>query len=171
MLGVLDSGALSLLAAYVMMRRGCLTQLLIPCSTTDPRFEPNRQVEFARKIRKFVTRENYPCLILQVDEVPQGTSIIRHIGLELAKKRRFRGLVLADIGGTITIDGSLSRRSQVLDLPIFQPLIGFTEVDLQEFSQVLGVDWRDNPGNTHFHSIHSSDAFDVSNMPITEVSL
>ena len=168
MLGLLDS-PLSLFAAYVMMRRGCLTQFLIPCSTTDTRFQTDRQLALARKLRQFVTREKYPGFILELDKMSQTTNLIRRIVLEFASKQRFRGVVYADVGGSIAFDASISERARELRLPIFQPLMGLDETDLDKLGQVLGVDWRDV--DVHVEPVPSIDSLDLSTLPITEVSL
>jgi len=168
MLGILES-PLSLCAAYVMMRRGCITQLLIPCSATDMRFQTDRQIALARKLREFVTRENYPGFILELDKIAQSTNLIRRIGLEFAREHRFRGVVLADVGGSIVFDSSILRRSRELGLPIFQPLIGLDETDISKLGQLLGVDWR-NFGDTHDQPT-LIDNLNLSNPPITEISL
>lgn len=47
MLAVLDSGPLSLLAAYSMMRRGCMVELFIPVSTQIRIFDRDYQLDLA----------------------------------------------------------------------------------------------------------------------------
>lgn len=168
MLGLLDS-PLSLLAAYVMMRRGCLTQLLIPCSMTDMRFQTDCQLALARKLRQFVTREKYPGFILELDKMSQTTNLIRRIALEFAREHRFRGVVYADVTGSIVFDTFINKRSRELGLPIFQPLIGLDETDLSKLGQVLDVDWRDL--DIHDEPAPSIDNLDLSTLPITEVCL
>jgi thiamine biosynthesis protein ThiI len=169
MLAVLDSGPQSLFAAYVMMRRGCLTQLLIPCSSTDAYFLSEHQLMLARKLREFVTRENYPGFILELDKMPQASKIIRRISLEFARKHRFRGVIFADVAGAIAVDSSLTRRSQELALPIFQPLIGLDEMDLRKLGQLLDVEWC-HSGKVSIESNALVDSLDLANM-ITEISL
>ena len=146
MLAVLDSGPLSLIAAYVMMRRGCLTQLLIPISRTDTRFHADEQLLLARKLREFVTRESYLGFILDLDKLSQGTKTIRRAGLEFARERRFRGVVFADVTGSIAVDSSLNRRSRELGLPIFQPLIGLDETDLRKLGELFNLNWHNLEG-------------------------
>jgi len=172
MLGILDS-PLSLLAAYVMMRRGCLTQLLIPCSTVGPRFQTDCQIELARKLRQFVTRKNYPGFILELDKMPQAINLIRRIGLEFARERRFRGVVFADVRGAIAFDSSINKRSRELGLPVFYPLIGLDETDLNKLGKLLGVDQKERKdfGDNLVQSTPSIDDSDLSAVPITEVSL
>ena len=169
MLGVLDS-PLSLFAAYVMMRRGCLTQLLIPCSSTEARFQTDRQIALARKLRQFVTRENYPGFILELDKKLPSNSLIRHIGLKFARERRFRGVVFADVRGSIAFDSSITKRAHELGLPVFYPLIGLDETDLSKIGKLLDVDWRDF-GDTVTQSTSPIDNSDLSTQPITEVFL
>jgi thiamine biosynthesis protein ThiI len=171
MLGILDSGPLSLFAAYVMMRRGCLIQLLIPCSMTNIRFQSDRQLALARKLKEFVTRESYPGFILELDRMPQATKNIRRVGLEFARQHRFRGIILADVAGSIGFDSSLTRRSQELGVPVFQPLIGFDETDLSKLGKLFGVEWRRFVGDVSVESTSSVDSLDLANLPITEISL
>ena len=168
MLAPLDS-PLSLVAAYVMMRRGCLTQLLIPCSAFDARFPAEGQIAMARRLREFVTRENYPGYILNLDAVPRAANIIRHTGLEFASKRRFRGIVFADVGGSIALDSSINKRSRELGLPIFQPLIGCNEAELSNLGEALGVEWRDL--NDNHVQANSTESLSLLALPISEVSL
>jgi thiamine biosynthesis protein ThiI len=144
MLAVLDSGPLSLFAAYVMMRRGCIVQLLIPSSTTNDRFPLDRQLVLARKLRHFVTRESYPGFVLELDKTPYcHKHVIRSLSLEIARGRRFRGVVLADVSGSIALQRTLVDKSQELGLPMFQPLIGFEATDLMELCRLLEVDASD----------------------------
>ena len=170
MLGILDS-PLSLFAGYMMMRRGCLTQLLIPCSTTGPRFRTDRQIALARKLRQFVTRENYPGFLLELDKMPQAISLIRLIGLEFARERRFRGVVFADVKGSIALDRSVNERSRELGLPVFHPLIGLDETDLSKLGKLFDIDWRDFEDGTLAPPTPSIDNPDLSSLPISEVSL
>jgi len=171
MLAVLDSGPLSLFAAYVMMRRGCLTQLLIPCSSTDMRFLSDHQLMLAGKLRCLVTRENYPGFIVELDKMPQASKVIRRISLEFARERRFRGVVFADVAGPIAIDSSLSQRSKELVLPIFQPLIGLEEIDLRKLGQLLDVEWRHSVGEVSTAPNALVDSLALADIPITNVSL
>lgn len=171
MLAVLDSGPQSLFAAYVMMRRGCLTQLLIPCSSSDTHFLSEGQLMLARKIRDFVTRENYPGFILELDKMPQASTIIRPISLEFARKHRFRGVIFADVAGAIAVDSSLIRRSQELAVPIFRPLIGLNEADLKKLGQLFNVEWCHSVGGRgSIQSNASVNSLDLESI-ITEISL
>lgn len=168
MLAPLES-PLSLVAAYVMMRRGCLTQLLIPCSALDTRFLAEHQIALARGLREFVTREHYPGYVLDLDAVPRSVNIVRRISLEFARQRRFRGVVFADVEGSIAFDSSTNQRSRELGLPIFQPLIGFGEAELSKLSQTVGVDWRElNDTQVQANSVEN---LELLNLPITEVPL
>jgi len=168
MLGLLDS-FLSLFAAYVMMRRGCLTQLLIPCSDTETRFQTDRQIQLARKLRQFVTREKYPAFILEVDKMPQSIGLLRHLALEFAKERRFRGVIFADVRGSIAFDTSISKRSRELGLPIFYPLIGLEETDLSNLGNSIGLEWRSSDDGP-LQCTHANE-FNLPVTHITEISL
>jgi len=168
MLAIMDS-PLALLAAYVMMRRGCLTQLLIPCSGVDIRFNAERQIAQATKLRDFVTRERYSGYILDLDALPHAASLIRRIGVEFASQRRFRGVVFADARGPIGSISFLTQRSRDLGIPIFQPLIGFGETEVIELAQLLSVEWRESSDAPV--EIESKENLDSLSLPIKEVSL
>jgi len=144
MLAVLDSGPLSLFAAYVMMRRGCLVQLLIPFSTLNGHLSLKRQLILARKLRSFVTRENYRAFVTEIDQLPYvHRQLVRIMSLDIARKRRFKGVVFADVTGPISPSASLHYKSKVLDSPIFQPLIGFDRDDLVELCRVFEIEWEE----------------------------
>ena len=169
MLGILDS-PLSLFAAYMMMRRGCLTQLLIPCSSAGMLFQKDRQIALARKLRRFVTRESYPGFILELDEKSQSISFIRRKAIDFAREHRFRGVVFSDVRGSIAFDVSVSRRATELGLPLFYPLIGFDDADLSRLGRLLDVDWRESLDvSAQFES--TVDDSDLHTVTITEVLL
>jgi len=167
MLAIMDT-PLSVLAAYVMMRRGCLTQLLIPCSGVDIRFNAERQMAQARKLRDFVTRERYPGYVLDLDALPHAANLIRRICVEFASQRRFRGVVFADARGPIGSSSYLNQRSRDLGVPIFQPLIGFSEKEVIELGELLRVEWRESSDAPL--EIESTN-LDSLSLPIQEVSL
>jgi adenylyl- and sulfurtransferase ThiI len=102
--------------------------------------------------------------------MPQAISHIRRIGLEFARKRRFKGVVFADVRGSIAFDSSINKRSRELGVPVFRPLIGLDEADLSKLGKLLGVDWR-NFADVSVESAPSIDSVDLSTLPITEVSL
>ena len=130
-------------------------------------------MELARKLRQLVTRENYPGFILDLDKMPQTASSLRRVCLELARERRFKGVVFSDVGGSIAFEVYLNRRSRELGLPIFQPLIGLDEMELSKLGHLLGVNWREskNADVQPSTSQPSIESLDLSTLPITEVSL
>ena len=142
MLAILDSGPLSLFAAYVMMRRGCLAQLLIPVHGTDDSSALSKQLRLARKLRSFVTRENYHAFIIELDKAFDDNSkqTTRMLALEIAQDHHFRGIILADIVGQVAFHKRLAERSLELGVPVFQPLIGFDRDDLMELSRVFDIE-------------------------------
>jgi thiamine biosynthesis protein ThiI len=142
MLAILDSGPLSLFAAYVMMRRGCLAHLLIPVHATDGASALSKQLRLASKLRSFVTRENYHAFIIELDKAFDDNSkqTTRMLALEIAQDHHFRGIILADIVGQVAFHKRLAERSLELGVPVFQPLIGFDRDDLMELSRVFDIE-------------------------------
>lgn len=145
LLGILDSGPLSILAAYAMMRRGCLVELLIPTSEKIKNFDREEQLRMARALRRFVTRPNYRVHLLQLEKLLGGGSrsdasdlasvrgLVRKAALQFAKKKHFKGIVIPDVAGVI--DAHLTE-SQV---PIFHPLIGLDGNDLMDVCRAVGI--------------------------------
>ena len=72
MLAVLDSGPLSILAAYAMMRRGCLVEPLIPLSESISSFAKDQQFNLAHRLRDLVTRANYRGFTIEFTGSPGG---------------------------------------------------------------------------------------------------
>jgi thiamine biosynthesis protein ThiI len=143
MLALFDSGPLSLFAAYVMMRRGCLVQLLIPPSIDNANAATNQKLELARKLRNFVTREKYNTFVMNVGPVNPPKQSIRLTGIEIARKKRFKGVIFADVDGPISPSLVLSEKSREVGLPIFQPLMGFDRQDLNELCGIFDIDWAE----------------------------
>jgi adenylyl- and sulfurtransferase ThiI len=143
MVSVLDADILSVFAAYVMMRRGCLVQLLIPNSTMDDQSSLDRQLALARKLRRFVTRENYRAFILKHAYQSHQKMFIRLMCLNLARRRRFKGIVFADVDGSIHFGERLLDRSREFGLPVFQPLVGLGQDDLIELGRIFDVEWTE----------------------------
>ena len=173
MLAVLDCGLLSLFAAYVMMRRGCLVQLIVPSSSIEKDYPIDRQLALARKLRQFVTRESYRAFVLEIDKTPNPQKqAVRLMSLEIAKARRFRGVILADISGSISRSRALYEKSRALGLPIFQPLIGLEINDLKELCQLFDVDLIDlqresSAGQESNQPVN----LNLAEIPVTSVSL
>jgi thiamine biosynthesis protein ThiI len=143
MLALFDSGPLSLFAAYVMMRRGCLVQLLIPPSIDNANAATNQKLELARKLRNFVTREKYNTFVMNVGPVNPPKQSIRLTSIEIARKKRFKGVIFADVDGPISPSLVLSEKSREVGLPIFQPLMGFDRQDLNELCGIFDIDWAE----------------------------
>ena len=142
-LGVLDRGAFSILAAVAMMRRGCTVELLIPVSDTLEGFSSISQMGFAEKLGMLVTRPNYKALMLVLDELPQmlspgGIESVRRLAVRIARQRRFRGVVFGDISGKLS---SLLRVSSGDEgLPVFYPLLGLEWADFEDLARLAGID-------------------------------
>lgn len=174
MLAVLDSGPLSLFAAYVMMRRGCLVQLLIPSSATEKHYLLDHQLALASKLRHFVTRESYPGFVLEVDKTPyRQKQAIRLMSLEIARGRRFRGAIFADVSGSIALHRALGDKSHALGLPIFQPLIGFEADDLMGLCRLFEIDSSDLQAELTADHEPSQPVnhLNLAEFPVTEISL
>jgi adenylyl- and sulfurtransferase ThiI len=173
MVSILDADILSLFAAYVMMRRGCLVQLLIPNSITDDQSSLDRQLALARKLRRFVTRENYRAFILKHHYQSHEKVFIRLMCLNLARRRRFKGILFADVDGSIHFEERLLARSRELGLPIFQPLVGLGEDDLIELGRIFDVEWAEIKSTLSAKSSTSveSSLVDLSEFTVEEISL
>lgn len=155
MLAVLDSGPLTLLAAYSMMRRGCLTELFVPISSGFPTFASERQLELARKLRELVTRASYRVFTIDLDvllgkgpDQPVGLTgtrrLVRMAAAKFAREKRFKGIIFADIAGGIGPAGNVGIESA--EVPVFTPLIGLEREDLMEMCRLSNLpmaDWRE----------------------------
>lgn len=147
MLAVLDSGPLTLLAAYAMMRRGCLVELFIPISTIIATFASENQLDLARNLRQLVTRQSYRAFTFDFDKLerevgdkPQlaaSKCLVRLAAAKFAKEKRFKGMVFADIAGNIGLPQPLG--TAATELPVFTPLIGLDMEELIEMSKMAGV--------------------------------
>ena len=146
MLAVLDSGPLSILAAYAMMRRGCVVELFIPISGVVNGLAARTQLNLAWRLDRLATRPNYKAFTLEIDELlekaPKGSQVgsgewkqlVRSLAVRFAKEKRFRALVLGDVSGNLdaaTVAGA--------ELPIFYPLLGLEGNDLAELSSLAGL--------------------------------
>lgn len=149
MLAVLDSGPLTLLAAYAMMRRGCLAHLFIPLSTINPAFATENQLDLARSLRRLVTRPNYKAYTFNYDELigsglndePNQSSaskfLVRLAAAKFAEEKRFKGIIFADVAGEIASAETL--RQAAPNVVFFAPLIGLEEEDLSEMASLAGI--------------------------------
>ena len=146
MLAVLDSGLLTLLAAYAMMRRGCLVELFIPTSTVTSAYSRERQLDLASKLRKLVTRTNYKQFIVNLEEQitskSEGQSstilpklLLRLAAVKFAEQKRLKGIIFANAGGDL---GSDLPGAGVTDLPVFTPLIGLSRNELADMAKLAG---------------------------------
>jgi thiamine biosynthesis protein ThiI len=146
MLGVLDSGSLSILAAYAMMRRGCVVELFIPTSGMIDSLAAGAQLGLARRLDRLVTRPNYKAFTLEIDPLLEKSSqgvrarsdewkkLVRSLAARFAKEKRFRALVLGDVSGNL--ETSTVAKAE---LPVFYPLLGLEEDDLAELSNLTKV--------------------------------
>jgi thiamine biosynthesis protein ThiI len=146
MLAILDSGPLSILAAYAMMRRGCLVELLVPTSQKWTIFDKGRQLHYAKILGELVARPNYKAFLLNIDSPLSvfkdlGNAKCRHLtralGIQLATQKRFRGIVFSDVVGEITSEQQMQGTTKAL--PVFTPLIGMNKGDLMELSALMGI--------------------------------
>jgi thiamine biosynthesis protein ThiI len=148
MLLILDSGPLSLLAAYSMMRRGCLVEPLLPLSDSIPFFARGPQLRLARRLRDLVTRPSYRTFTLEFDRSVGGgrTSsfgyfdarrLVRSAGAKLAAEKKFRGMVFSDVTGDL---GALHESvGDQASPPIFQPLIGLSSEELVDMCKQVDL--------------------------------
>jgi thiamine biosynthesis protein ThiI len=147
MLAVLDSGPLTILAAYAMMRRGCMVQLFIPTSNTFRSLSPETQLPLAKKLAQLVARPGYKAFTLDLDELwGRGKSaqslvgfkqLARAAAISFAKKKRFRGVILADVEGNL--ESAMQYRYSAVDLPIIHPLLGMESADIDQLSRFVGI--------------------------------
>jgi thiamine biosynthesis protein ThiI len=147
MLAILDSGHVSSLAAYSMMRRGCLVEFLVPISQRFEPFSEESQLQMARKIRSLVPRDRCRTFTANIDTILEARpemqdsninllkSFIRIAALDFAKQRKFNAIVLADASGNIG-NLQIDRHHTV---PVFYPLIGLTRNELVEMAQLAGL--------------------------------
>jgi thiamine biosynthesis protein ThiI len=144
MLAVLDSGPLTILAAYTMMRRGCMVELLIPLSETIRYFNKDRQLQWATKLRSLVTRPAYRAFTIDMEpysaEYANAKSRIRNAALQVAKEKRFRGVIFSDIMGDLNLLSSKEGTTESnMRSPIFYPLLAFGIEDLFEMCPSVGI--------------------------------
>ncbi len=150
MLAVLDSGPLSILAAYAMMRRGCLVELLIPISETIPPFAKDQQLRLAQILREFVTRSPYRAFTFAFESLLDKVStshpeyaaakrFTRLASMKLAAEKRFKGLVFSDVAGELAILHTEFVETTRPIPPVFHPLIGLSKEDLLGMCREIGV--------------------------------
>lgn len=174
MLTVLDSGPLTILAAYAMMRRGCMVELLIPLSKRIAEFRASRQLELATKLRSLVTRSAYKAFTIQIDSLGgqriedyrDARMLILAAAVRIAKKEKCRGIILPDLTGnldTLQNEGITSNDANAA-LPAFHPLIGLDLKDLLEFCKDAGL--SEDGLLSQLRSEHRSSRFKKPAMPI-----
>ncbi len=146
MLAVLDSGPLSVLAAYAMMRRGCVVELFIPTSGTVEGLAAQTQLALARRLDQLVTRPNHKAFTLEIDQLLEKNSdrshlltgawkpLVRSLAARFAKEKRFKAIVLGDVSGNL--EASTVTKAE---LPVFSPLLGLDAEDLAELSSLARV--------------------------------
>lgn len=146
MLAVLDSGPLSVLAAYAMMRRGCVVELFIPTSGTVDGLAIQTQLALARRLDRLVTRPNHKAFTLEIDELlvknrddhyrrsGQWMQLVRSLAARFAREKRFKAMVLGDVSGNLEASAVTKP-----ELPVFYPLLGLDAEDLAELSNLAKV--------------------------------
>jgi thiamine biosynthesis protein ThiI len=147
MLAVLDSGPMTILAACAMMRRGCMVQLFIPVSSMIKSFDAESQLALAKKLGRLVARPGYKAFTLDLDQfvgedrssvgLPRSKQLIRGAAIAFAKKKRFRGLVIADVGGKL--EATKSFRYSEVGLPVVHPLLGLGHDEIEQMSKLFGL--------------------------------
>jgi thiamine biosynthesis protein ThiI len=148
MLLILDSGPLSILAAYSMMRRGCLVEPLLPLSDRVPLFARDRQLRLVRKLRELVTRLSYRTFTLDFDKsvgsgqtsrfgYSEAQRFVRSAGAKLAAEKKFKGIVFSDVAGELSALGEFL--GDHTGPPIFQPLIGLTGGELADMCKQVDL--------------------------------
>jgi thiamine biosynthesis protein ThiI len=145
MLALLDRGPLSILAAFAMMRRGCVVELLIPISDTIPRFSSATQLALAEKVGRLVTRPNYKAFTFEIGErsgdgltdPANWRKVIRAMAVKFAREERFRGVIFGDISGDLS--SLRGRYPAATQMPIFYPLLGLEQEELAELSTLVGI--------------------------------
>jgi adenylyl- and sulfurtransferase ThiI len=145
MLAIQDSGPLSILAAYSMMRRGCVTELFIPVSEQIALYNREHQFDLARKLRRFVTRAEYKAHVFELDEALNSASSQNHArtlvgeaALRFARTKKFRGLIFSDVEGDLEAIRNQVAGESVPPVLLY-PLIGFSSEDLNQLSTEAGV--------------------------------
>jgi len=146
MLAVLDSGPLSIMAAYAMMRRGCLVEPLIPISEAIPSFAKDQQLRLAQKLRHLVTRPSYRAFTVEFGsprisslQYASAKRLARLAGIKLAKEKKFKGVVFPDVAGEIAaLQSEFTGGNEIRPL-IFRPLIGLENDDLIEMCREIDI--------------------------------
>ena len=148
MLLILDSGPLSVLAAYAMMRRGCLIEPLLPLSDRLSFFARDQQLQLGQNLRDLVTRPSYRIFTLEFDQsfrnasslaYPEARWLARKAGTRLAAEKRFKGVVFSDVAGPIGVRQPQDAVDSRMNPPIFQPLIGLSSEDLSTMCKEVGI--------------------------------
>jgi thiamine biosynthesis protein ThiI len=172
MLLILDSGPLSILAAYSMMRRGCLVEPLLPLSDTTHFFARDPQLRLARRLRDMVTRTSYRAFTLEFDRFLGGgrtnsfgyfnaRQFVRSAGVKLATEKRYKGIVCSDVAGELAALNELV--SNQVGPPMFQPLIGLTSEELIEMCRQVDLAEEELLSQLELENqISSSAALDLS---------
>ena len=138
MVVVLDSGALSVLAAVAMMRRGCLVEPFIPTSRHGYRFAKETQLTLAMMLGELVPRPQYVGYVVDLDAIkkPDGDSevslnSVRKMAAQFAITR-FRGIIFSNISGDIS---QVSKNQ----MPTFYPLLGLDFEELNSLCDLVGI--------------------------------
>lgn len=141
MLAVLDSGPFSILAAYSMMRRGCLVELLVPVSPSLKGFARETQLALAKKLGALVPRSQYCCYLIKLDNLRKDDDVpvlswnmARSMVEQFAIRSRFRGIIFSDRSGDVS--RITNTRCQ---LPIFYPLMGLDYDDIEALCDLVGI--------------------------------
>ena len=125
-----------------------MVQLLIPFSETVQYFNKERQLQLAAKLRSLVTRTAYKAFTMNIELFPteygDAKSRIRSAALQVAKEKRFRGVIFSDITGNLNLlrlGNQTPERS--MRPPVFYPLLAFGIADLFELCRSVGISEND----------------------------
>ena len=148
MLAVLDSGPLTICSAYMMMRRGCMVQLFVPTSNILKSYSPDPQLALAKKLAQLVARPGYKAFTLDFDQLlgeqrsvaslEESKQLIRAAAIDFAKKKRFKGVILADLEGRL--EAAMPYRYSEVELPIIHPLLGLDQEDIDQLGRLIGLE-------------------------------
>lgn len=133
----------SLIAAWLMMKRGCT---LVPVTFTGPTGNPARARSFLDVLRRWYFRGE----IIEVphEEVPEFPAaaacvlcmrqMIRKADL-VARRRKAKAIVTGEAFTSTTAD-NLTQFAGLAHVPILRPVLGLTPPLLAEFAQRIGLE-------------------------------
>lgn len=133
----------SLIAAWLMMKRGCT---ILPITYTGITGQPER----ARSLLEFLRRWNFKGELVELPheearEFPKEAAcvlcmrqMIRKAGL-YARRKKAKAIVTGEAFTSTTVE-SLTQFGAIADVPILRPVLGMTPSLVAEFAQRIGVE-------------------------------